>query len=106
MGDRISIQFKNGKDKSVVLFNHWGGMEFLEETQKYVKDLKKKLGKKRLKEGCYPIDRLEPEVVMVDFIHYLTKDMKLVESDLYLGKDENDGDNSDNGHHIIDLGEE
>ena len=40
---------------------------------------------------------------MVDFIRYVTKDKKRVESDLYLGKDETEGDNSDNGHHVIKL---
>lgn len=103
MGDRISISFKNGKDESVALFNHWGGMEFLKTAHRYVKELKKKLGKKKLKMECEPIDRLEPETVMVDFIRWLTKDMDIVSSDLYLGKDCGDGDNSDNGHFTINL---
>ena len=40
---------------------------------------------------------------MVDFIRHITKGMKKVDSDLYLGKDYNDGDNSDNGHFSIDT---
>jgi len=40
IGDRISIQFENGKEKSVVFFSHWGGVEFLKEVEKYVKVLK------------------------------------------------------------------
>ena len=98
MGDRISIQFVNGDMKSVVLFSHWGGKGFLTEAKRYAKDLKSK------KSGCVmPLDRLEPQTVMVDFVRHITKDMDRVESDLYFGFDEGDGDNSDNGHHKINL---
>jgi len=44
-----------------------------------------------------------------DFTYYFYKDNEFVYSDdylsysMYLGKDENDGDNSDNGHHVIEL---
>lgn len=41
---------------------------------------------------------------MVDFIRDITQKLRRVESDLYLGVSEYDGDNSDNGHHIILLG--
>ena len=98
MGDRISIQFKNGPDKSVVLFSHWGGKDFLKEARKYVKELKaERIGE------CNPLDRMEPGTVMVDFIRHVTKDMKRVESDLYIEENEHMGDNSDNGHFIINL---
>ena len=98
MGDRISIQFENGGDKSVVLFSHWGGKEFLKEARKYVKELKAER-----KGRSTPLDRLEPETVMVDFIRHITKDEERIDSDLYLGFTETDGDNSDNGHFIINL---
>lgn len=29
MGNRISFQFKNGQDKSVVFFSHWDGKSLL-----------------------------------------------------------------------------
>ena len=51
-----------------------------------------------------PLDRLEPDTVMVDFIRHITRGMNRVESDLSLGKTQSDGDNSDNGHFVIDLG--
>jgi hypothetical protein len=41
---------------------------------------------------------------MVDFIREITDGMERVESDLYLGATDNDGDNSDNGHYVIKLG--
>lgn len=95
MGDRISIQFENGGEKSVALFSHWGGMEFVDEAVTYVKEL--------IGNGITPLGRKEPNTVMIDFIREITKDMKVVDGDIYLGVDGSDGDNSDNGHFIIDL---
>ena len=101
MGDKISIAFKNGDEESVVLFSHWGGLSFYNAARDYVRKLKVRLKKR---DGISdPIGRLEPNTVMVDFIREVTKNMDLIEHDLYLGKDDNEGDNSDNGHHVIDL---
>lgn len=102
MGDRVSIQFENKGVKSVVLFSHWGGMDFKETAEDYVEDLK---ARKKGEIGM-PLDRLEPSVVMVDFIRHITKDHERVKGGYYLGTTENDGDNSDNGHHLISLGDE
>jgi len=99
MGNRISIQFKKGEDESPVLFSHWDGEDLKTQAEDYVEELKKEVGEKE----CMPIERLEPGTVMVDFIRDLTKNMDRVDSNYYLGKDENDGDNSDNGHFIIEL---
>lgn len=99
MGNRVSIQFKNKNEKSVVLFSHRGGMDFVKETKNYIKQLKEKGEGK----GIDPLGRLEPNTVMVDFIRHITKDETEVRSDYYLGATEKDGDNSDNGHHIISL---
>lgn len=99
MGDRVSIQFVKGHETSVVLFSHWGGMNFPERAVKYVKELKKDFAGK----SCYPLERLEPETVMVDFIREIAHEEKRIMSDLYLGKDPRDGDNSDNGNWLIDL---
>ena len=102
MGNRVSIQFENKGKKSVVLFSHWDGMDFVNLARKYIKELKKEVKGK----VCYPLERLEPNTVMMDFIRKLTKDMKRVECNYYLGATESNGDNSDNGHHIIELGRE
>ena len=99
MGARISIQFKNGDNKSVVLFNHWGGEEFAEEAREYVKELKEEVKDSQ----AMPLHRLEPNTVMVDFIRSITKNLPRVEGSLYLAKNETEGDNSDYGHHIINL---
>ncbi len=42
---------------------------------------------------------------MVDFIRFLVKEnpYKPIDSDLYFGISEKDGDNSDNGHWLLDL---
>ena len=102
MGDRISIQFQNGKDKSIVVFHHWGGKQFVSDAQTYIRSLLKR--QKGIKgKGCiYPLDRREPQTVVVDFLSKLTGG-QTIESTIYLGTDENDGDNSDNGHWIIDV---
>jgi len=102
MGDRVSIQFKKGEDISPVLFSHWRGMEFIEEARNYVKELIAEVGNSSM----YPLDRLEPRTVLVDFVRYITQGEIRVKSDLYLGVNEDDGDNSDNGHFVIELNKE
>lgn len=99
MGNRVSISFKRGKEESVPLFSHWGGLEFVEDAKEYAKKLKAKAKSN----FTQPLDRLEPPTVIVDFIRHITKGMKEVSSDLYLVKDTSEGDNSDNGHFTIDL---
>lgn len=100
MGNRVSISFKKGEEESVALFSHWGGEEFVDLAEKYTACLKKR---PCVKNGSMPLDRLEPATVMVDFIRFVTKDEKEITSDYYLGRDKNDGDNSDNGHSVISL---
>ena len=52
-----------------------------------------------------PLDRFEPRVVIVDFVlRYIDKGP--VTSNYYLGRHEEDGDNSDNGHHVIEFTED
>lgn len=102
MGDRASVSFKNGKDESVVLFDHWGGQALFNSAVDYAEELIKEIGDKT----CMPIERLEPDTVMVDFImrygeHHLSGGR--IKSSLYLGATEHNGDNSDNGHLTIDL---
>jgi len=105
MGNRISIQFKDTTSKSPVLFSHWAGIQLKELAETYVKELNKTI----IKVGTtWPLYRKEARTVIVDFIRWLTqgeyyKTGEPVSSDLYMGMDENDGDNSDNGHFIIDL---
>jgi len=67
--------------------------------QNYIKELKQEVGSKEFD----PLDRLEPGTVMVDFIRYLTGGKDRVTASLYLTCKENEGDNSDNGHHDIIL---
>ena len=95
MGDRVSIQFAHNGEHSIVLFNHWGGMEFVHEAQEYYDDLP------RGGSQFSPLDRLEPNTVMVDFTRHFTKDFDRVAGSLYFGATPEDGDNSDNGHHVI-----
>ena len=110
MGDRVSIQFRNGEDKSVVLFHHWGGMEFVEFAQTWAKNFQNHvMANWEHKNHSTPITRCEANTMMIQFIASLGRHEKdynfgqLVTHSIYLGKDEQDGDNSDNGHHVIDV---
>ena len=103
MGDRVSISFKNGEDESVALFSHWGGEDFVKDAHKYALGLKFNYATKQ--GTTYPLGRLEPDTVMVDFIRHLTVGVDHVEGDYYLGCGPEDGDNSDNGHFTICLDE-
>jgi hypothetical protein len=106
MGDRISIQFVNNDDKSVVFFDHWAGRSLLEEAQDYLVELNAETPDGRI---SMPLDRREPSVVMLDFIVWraskygFNPPLRRVRGSWYLGVDENDGDNSDNGHWCIDV---
>jgi len=104
MGNRVSISFKDEKTKkeSITLFSHWDGMELVKEATIYIENLKTEIDKKENKRN-YPLNRLEPDTIIIDFIRELTKDLERIESNYYLGRNENEGDNSDNGHHIIKL---
>ena len=103
MGDRVSIQFQNGTDKSVVLFSHWGGMDEVALAKSYVRRLKDQFKGSQV----LPLERLEPDIVMVDYIAVNVSKHKTstghVMSGYYLAVNSNEGDNYDNGHWIIDL---
>ena len=98
MGDRISIQFQTGHERSVTLFSHWGG----ETMPRYVRQFDAEVLKK-CKGDSYPLDRMEPNTVMVAFLAWLVRGPENDEvptHDYYLGKDRSDGDNSDNGNYV------
>lgn len=107
MGARISIQFIkkesfNHVKESPVLFSHWSGEDLLEKVESYLEDLKAEIANSRMLQTS-PLGRLEPTRVMIDFIRYITHDMKRVDSDYYICRNEEEGDNSDNGHFRIDV---
>ena len=127
MGDRVSLSFqqetewyvKRKKEKhleqSPALFHHWGGTHFPKFAFQWFKKVKEKYGKN----GGDPFTRMEPRNLMVQFIAHLrnhddlrydrhyngewSTDDELLSYSFYLGKDSNDGDNSDNGHYTIDV---
>jgi hypothetical protein len=108
MGDRVSIRFTNKEDKDApVIFCHWGGLGFVEAAVRYSQDLIEER-----KGGIEPLDRLEPRTVTCDFLYNVEryypinlggKDFHRISHDIYMGINENDGDNGDNGHFDIDL---
>jgi len=105
MGDRVSISFRFGNHESVALFSHHGGMGFVHRAQDYALKLQEEAA---LEGPSQPLYRLDPGSVMVDFMnsmlgHYVSSGR--VKGNFYVG-DMNDpmwGDNSDNGHHVIEL---
>ena len=125
MGDRVSISFRQKeetyggpiewrKNESPALFHHWGGTELPKVAFEWFKKVKaeaKKLG------GSDPFTRLEPRNLMVQLIGTLAREKwdqystgtgkhdTWMTHSMYLGKDSNDGDNSDNGHYTIDVDE-
>lgn len=103
MGDRISISFIRGKEKSVVLFSHWDGESFKTAAEDYVRRLKLEIDAPSSPLRGGPLGRLEPNTVMVDFIRDFTEGKGRVDGNYYLGATEDDGDDSDNGHYEISL---
>lgn len=102
MGARASVSFKNGNEESIAVFSHWGGDHFLNQAKDYAEELKKDIAAGKVP-ASWPLGRLEPRTVCVDFLRHITKNEERIISDLYLGKNSNDGDNSDYGHETIDL---
>ena len=98
MGDRVSIQFKDGQGRmSAVLSNHWGGMEFVKEAKEFIHNFKTPPNEGLRMKG--PFYRRDADTMMVAFIQSL----RMNES-LSIVPTKNDCDNSDNGHHILDSG--
>ena len=133
MGDRVSISFRQKQerwggpsdktevtDESPALFHHWGGTDLPKVAFKWFKKVKAET--KAMGQRSDPFTRLEPRNLMVQLIGTLarekwdqyttglTKDKKGITKhdtwmtySMYLGKDGQDGDNSDNGHYTIDV---
>ena len=126
MGDRVSISFKdNDKDESPVLFHHWGGTWFPQVALNWMTEFNSRI-KKQKGRISDPTSRMESRNLMVQFIGELRQHKQLrecigfekttdeksdptkpiyhdtdISHSIYLGKDSNNGDNSDNGHYTI-----
>lgn len=106
MGDRVSIRFVNSSNEewertSVTLGSHWDGMTLPERARIYAQRLK---AENHDDSVASPLDRLEPSTVMVDFIRDLTGGRnERVTGNYRLVATPDDHDNSDNGHHDIEL---
>jgi len=103
MGDRISVRFvsNDGYYKSATLFSHWDGKRLLKNAQQYLNELYSEVSG-----STYPLERKEPETVMIDFIRWLTKSEERIYNNYYISPTPKDGDNSDNGHFDIILRED
>jgi len=90
------------KWKSAILSSHWDGMSIVNHAKTYVKSL----AKTRKNKACSPLDRMEPDVVMVEFLRwYLDKrgynKDNPVDGNYRLACNLNTVDNSNQGHHEI-----
>ena len=100
MGNRISISFENQGIRSVAIFSHWDGTDFLFMVKDFLEWLKHDV---KAPENT-PLGRMDPSIVALLFSYWVVKQNGVIPSSgYYLGKDQNDGDNSDNGHYIVDL---
>ena len=124
MGDRVSISFRKTEEtyggptekktrleESPALFHHWGGTELPKVAFRWFKKVRKATEGKR----SDPFTRLEPRNLMVQLIGTLAREKwdqystgtgkhdTWMTHSMYLGKDSQDGDNSDNGHYTIDV---
>lgn len=113
MGDRVSISFVNSAApewgrESVALFSHWDGLTLPAAATAYVKELAREQAEKPSRVSG-PLDRRQPNTVMVDFLRWLTNERtgmepgKRITGNYYLGANADDGDNGDNGHFRIEL---
>lgn len=131
MGDRISISFSatynddnhvvvgskdnTWKRESAVLSSHWSGMGLVEMALDFIQKLQEIQKNEGIteKDEFNPLDRFEPDNVMINFIRMLPyksdydrlSKYGMISSDFRIVKDESDTDNSDNGHYEIDLSE-
>ena len=79
MGDRVSISFKdNDDDESIVLFHHWGGVDFPKLALEWFKIFKKDINSTAKKNYSNPTTRFEARNIMAQFVGYLSSrsDMK------------------------------
>jgi hypothetical protein len=89
MGDRVSVQFKD--DCNIIsppIFSHWGGMRFVDLARLFCETL-------------HPSE--ESGFAATKFIREL-ECMKWDCEDVYICATLDEGDNSDNGNHIIVIG--
>ena len=99
MGDRISIQFTDGNEYSVVFNHHCAGLRLIQEVREYISLLNA-----QKPEGTFdPIDRREPSAIMPHFIGWYMCQKDCGTGSIRLGCNESDNDNSDNGHFIFNL---
>ena len=101
MSDSVSISFKNGDQESVILTSDWSCFAFLDDIVIYHSQLVKTI-KEQTAAGNIrtPLFRKEPNTVMVDFIRWLTKRMRVVETDYHMSAKKNSGEM---GHCTFDL---
>jgi hypothetical protein len=99
MGDRTTIQFKNGDELSPCLYGHNSGLGILYEADEFMEILKTEYAlEERVSD---PITRREPSAILVMFINRYVKQPE--DGGYRLTDSTNHYRNNDNGHWIVDL---
>ena len=101
MGDRTTIQFKNGDEYSPCLYGHWSGKGILHDVDGFLRILETEFPLKG--KGDDPITRPEPRVILVMFINKYVMQPKDV--GYRLTDSTSQYTCNDNGHWIVDLKE-
>lgn len=98
MSKSVSIQFTNGDKVSAALFSSFYGGWIEKEADYHARWVKSYL----LKEGV-ALDKLDPGVVMFDFVRDVIIRKKMTRGIFSLGQDGTCWGYSDRGNHIIDF---
>ena len=115
MGVEKSVSFKRGDSESAILANHYGD-DLHEKAIRYINELKAEKRKVReqylmeskkrtpyeLPNGREPLFRFVPQVVMVDFVRWLTCNFWRADSDYALFNKDAAVD-TDGGHLVIEF---
>lgn len=101
MEERTSVQFKNGNSISVVLYTKWDVLTTTYIVREYLRDLSKGSGSAWNKELA--LYKLVPQVVMADFIRFLTQTRERASNDLAVGDDLVGFENIKNCNLVFDL---
>ncbi len=99
MGNRVSIAFETDGKVSVALFSQDDGQRLVRAAERFGTGLILEFGHGH----GFPLQRLEPETVILEFCRkYLGRTCRVM-SNYYLGRDGSEGDSWGNGHWIINL---
>lgn len=102
MGERSSVSFKGSDgEESPAVYSSWGGLSLPSSALQFARDLAEA---KKDSDGRWPLDRLEPDVVILEFIRKgLDAGMITTEGTWRIRQQGSDTFADTWGHYVIDL---